>query len=318
MIPPYRTGVMHSPPIPPTTPNRPIPNTPPTPPPPGFDYSSAVDATGGHITELLHNIFQHHYIHLLPPIIDQIHVPPNQNTASLATVCCEHIFHLTAPLSPTVDITHRHLLTLTVALLLYSPNIREHITSLLFTPLIHHLSCVITQQHMANIRSSFHAHITWFDLVDLNQCTYSPPPFPQPLLTSSPPATPTHRRLTKLLHYLTLTLTVFQHKLINEVIHTTTNTSSPHRSLRLPLPNLPTQTPQLNPQPLPLSPTPTSPLCLLPLHSPLNPKSRNLPDPPKSPLPMSSPLRHPPHTPPIPHTPCSTHLSPSLSMIQIP
>ena len=208
MIPPYRTGVMHSPPIPPTTPNRPIPNTPPTPPPPGFDYSSAVDATGGHITELLHNIFQHHYIHLLPPIIDQIHVPPNQNTASLATVCCEHIFHLTAPLSPTVDITHRHLLTLTVALLLYSPNIREHITSLLFTPLIHHLSCVITQQHMANIRSSFHAHITWFDLVDLNQCTYSPPPFPQPLLTSSPPATPTHRRLTKLLHYLTLTLTV--------------------------------------------------------------------------------------------------------------
>ena len=184
-----------------------------------------------------------------------------------------------------MDITHRHLLTLTVALLLYSPNIREHITSLLFTPLIHHLSCVITQQHMANIRSSFHAHITWFDLVDLNQCTYSPPPFPQPLLTSSPPATPTHRRLTKLLHYLTLTLTVFQHKLITEVIHTTTNTSSPHRPLCLPLPNLPTQTPpQLNPQPLPLRPTPTSPLCLIP-SQPLPPKVL-------VPLPKTHPLPH--------------------------
>ena len=48
---------------------------------------------------------------------------------------------------------------------------------------------------MANIRSSFHTHITWFDFVDLNQCTYSPPSFPQPLLTSSPSVTPTHRRI---------------------------------------------------------------------------------------------------------------------------
>jgi hypothetical protein len=113
-----------------------------------------------------------------------------------------------------VDLTHRHLLTLTAALLLYSPSTREHITSLLLSPLIHHLTCVITQQHMSNIRSSFYSHITWFDLDDLDQCTYNPPPFPQPLPTPPPPLTPTHRRLTKLLHYLTHTLNVFQHKLI--------------------------------------------------------------------------------------------------------
>ena len=220
--------------------------------------ASAVYATGGHIADLLHNLFQYHYVHLLPPIIDQIHVPPNQDLTSPAAACCEHITHLTAPLSPTLDLTHRHLLTLTTALLLYSPHTREHITSLLLSPLIHHLTCVITQQHMSNIRSSFHSHITWFDLENLDQCIYNLPPISQPLLTPPSTLTPTHRRLTKLLHYLTHTLNVFHHKLITEVIHTTTNTPSPHRPLRLPLPNPITQTsPTELPAPPPPRPTPT-------------------------------------------------------------
>ena len=138
------------------------------------------------MADLLHNIFQYHYIHLLPPIIDQIHVPPNQDLTSLATACCEHITHLTAPLSPTLDLIHRHLITLTTALLLYSPPTRTPITSLLLSPLIYHLTCVITQQHMSTICYTFHTHITWFDLANLDQCIYNPSPPPTPHHPSLP------------------------------------------------------------------------------------------------------------------------------------
>ena len=60
----------------------------------------------------------------------------------------------------------------------------------------------------------------------------------------------------------------------------------------------PYKLPQLNPQPLPLSPPPTS-LCLLPLHSPLSPKSHNYPPP----APPDGSRFDPAQTPPMPVVP---------------
>ena len=126
---------MHPPPSLLTPTNLPSPSelTPAT-PPPGFDYSSAVDTTGEHMSDLHFTLFQHHYVHLLPPLADQLHIPPNQDLTSLAAACCNYITHITSPLLPSLDLTHRHLITLTVALLLYSPPTRTLITSLLIPP----------------------------------------------------------------------------------------------------------------------------------------------------------------------------------------
>ena len=84
----------------------------------------------------------------------------------------EYITHLTSPLTPTLDLTHRHLITLTTALLLYSPSTSTIIAPLLLSPLLYHLTYVITHQHMPSVQLTFHSHINWFDLTNLNQCSF--------------------------------------------------------------------------------------------------------------------------------------------------
>ena len=101
------------------------------------------------------HIYQLHYIHLLPPIVDQIQIPFNQDLTSFAAACCEYITHLTSPLTPTLDLIHRHLITLTTALLLYSPSTRTNIAPLLLSPLLYHLTYVTTHQHMPSIQLTF-------------------------------------------------------------------------------------------------------------------------------------------------------------------
>ena len=218
------------------------------------------------------HIYQLHYIHLLPPIVDQIQIPPNQDLTSLAAACCEYITHLTSPLTPTLDLTHRHLITLTTALLLYSPSTRTNIAPLLLSPLLYHLTYVTTHQHMPSIQLTFYTHINWFDLTNLNQCSFHPPTAQYPPPTTIPTSLlpPTHRRLRKLLKSLTHILNVFHHKIIGEVIHTSTTTSSHYRSLPLPTPwsNSPTSLHDLSTSSPPVSslnlPPPIEPSTLAP------------------------------------------------------
>ena len=143
MVPPHQTGVMHSPLTSSTPPNLPQPYTQSTTtPPPGFDYPSAVDAIGEHMANLHPHIYQLH-----SPIVDQIQFPPNQDLTSLAAACCDYITYLTSTHTTTLDLTHRHLITLTTALLLYSASTRTNIAPLLLSPLLYHLTYVITHQH---------------------------------------------------------------------------------------------------------------------------------------------------------------------------
>ena len=95
---------------------------------------------------------------------------------------------------------------------------------------------------MSHNRHTFHAHPTWFDFTNLDQCTFNPPlPTTYPYPPNPPPLSPpsTHRRIHKLLRSLTHALSVFRNRLLTEVTHSTSAASSHYRSLP-PLPPLTT------------------------------------------------------------------------------